>query len=59
MIWLNAGGDDVTLVLPDNQWVHHGEVVLSTNAGIAEGTPVIAGSSLVLQGRSVLVMRQT
>ncbi|MCK9824193.1 glycogen debranching protein GlgX [Nocardioides cavernae] len=59
MIWLNAGGDDVELVLPANQWVHHGEVVLSTNADIALGTPVVAGSSLELQAHSVLVLRQT
>jgi glycogen operon protein len=59
MIWLNAGADDVKLVLPDNQWVHHGEVVLSTNAEVAEGTPVVAGTSLLLQARSVLVLRQT
>jgi glycogen debranching enzyme GlgX len=59
MIWLNAGADDVKLVLPDNQWVHHGEVVLSTNADVAEGTPVLAGASLLLQARSVLVLRQT
>ena len=59
MIWLNAGADDVKLVLPDNQWVHHGEVVLSTNAEVAVGTPVVAGTSMLLQARSVLVMRQT
>ena len=59
MIWLNAGGEDVTLTLPENQWVHHGEVVLSTNAEIAEGTPVLAGTSLELQAHSVLVLRQT
>ncbi len=59
MIWLNAGGDDAELVLPANQWVHHGEVVLSTNADIALGTPVLAGTSLALQAHSVLVLRQT
>ncbi|MBL0749584.1 glycogen debranching protein GlgX [Nocardioides sp. G10] len=59
MIWLNAGHDDVKLTLPDNQWVHHGEVVLSTNAEIAVGTPILAGSSLELQAQSVLVLRQT
>ncbi len=59
MIWLNAGADDVKLTLPDNQWVHHGEVVLSTNPDIAEGTPVLAGTTLELQAHSVLVLRQT
>ncbi|RYC14669.1 glycogen debranching enzyme GlgX [Nocardioides zhouii] len=59
MIWLNAGPDDAKLTLPDNQWVHHGEVVLSTNAELAIGTPILAGSSLELQAQSVLVLRQT
>ena len=59
MIWLNAGADDVTLTFPENQWVHHGEVVLSTNTGLAVGTPVVAGGSLELQAHSVLVLRQT
>jgi glycogen operon protein len=59
MIWLNAGADDVELVLPANKWVHHGEVVLSTNADVALGTSVVAGSSLELQAHSVLVLRQT
>nr|WP_299928070.1 glycogen debranching protein GlgX [uncultured Nocardioides sp.] len=59
MIWLNSGVDDVELVLPANQWVHHGEVVLSTNTDIAVGTPVVAGASMELQARSVLVLRQT
>ena len=59
MIWLNAGTDDVKLTLPDNQWVHHGEVVLSTNAELAIGSSILAGSSLELQAQSVLVLRQT
>ena len=59
MIWLNAGGEDVQLTLPANKWVHHGEVVLSTNADVALGTPVVAGGSLELQAHSVLVLRQT
>jgi glycogen debranching enzyme GlgX len=59
MIWLNSGVDDVELVLPANQWVHQGEVVLSTNTAVAVGTPVVAGGTMELQGRSVLVLRQT
>ena len=59
MIWLNSGVDDVELVLPANQWVHQGEVVLSTNADVVVGTPVVAGGTMELQARSVLVLRQT
>ncbi len=58
MIWLNAGAADVTLALPANRWVHSGEVVLSTNAAVQVGTPVAEGTELILQGRSVLVLRQ-
>ncbi|WP_307861977.1 glycogen debranching protein GlgX [Nocardioides sp. SYSU D00065] len=59
LIWLNAGPHDVDLTLPESQWVHRGEVVLSTNADVAVGTPVVAGGSLQLQAHSVLVLRQT
>ena len=58
MIWFNSGADDVELVLPANKWVHHGEVVLSTNTDLAEGTRVEAGATLELQARSVLVLRE-
>jgi glycogen debranching enzyme GlgX len=59
LIWLNNGAADVDLVLPENQWVNHGEVVLSTDTGNPAGTPVAAGDKLTLQGRSVVVLRQT
>ena len=49
----------VEVTLPENQWVNHGEVVLSTDTGNPVGTPVAAGDELTLQGRSVLVLRQT
>ena len=59
MIWLNAGADDVELVLPANRWVHEGEVVLSTNEDLPVGSPAKAGTSMSLQARSVLVLRQS
>ena len=59
MIWLNAGDDDTKLTLPDNKWVHQGEVVLSTNAQVPEGSAVHSGTRLMLQARSVMVFRQT
>ncbi len=58
IIWLNAGADDVMLTLPENKWIDHGEVVLSTDADLDLGAPVLAGSELLLQARSVLVLRQ-
>jgi glycogen debranching enzyme GlgX len=59
LIWFNNGPDDAEITLPENQWVNHGEVVLSTDTGNPAGSPVAAGDELVLQGRSVLVLRQT
>ena len=59
LIWLNNGPDDAAITLPENQWVNHGEVVLSTDTGNPIGTPVAAGDEMTLQGRSVLVLRQT
>jgi glycogen debranching enzyme GlgX len=59
LIWLNNGPDDAAITLPENQWVNHGEVVLSTDTGNAIGAPVAAGDKMTLQGRSVLVLRQT
>ena len=58
IIWLNAGADDVMLTLPENKWIDHGEVVLSTDADLDLGAPVLAGSELLLAARSVLVLRQ-
>ncbi|GAA2123602.1 glycogen debranching protein GlgX [Nocardioides bigeumensis] len=59
LIWFNNGPDDAAIRLPENQWVNHGEVVLSTDTGNPTGSPVGAGDELTLQGRSVLVLRQS
>jgi glycogen operon protein len=59
LIWLNGGPDDVKLTLPENEWVRQGEVVLSTNAEVEVGTVVGVGTQVVLQGRSVMVLRQS
>jgi glycogen operon protein len=59
VLWFNAGAEDVEVHLPDNEWVRTGEVVLSTNPKLAEGTPVEAGATVLVQARSVLVLRET
>ena len=59
LLWFNGGADTVELTLPHNQWVNHGEVVLSTDPAYAVGFGVAAGDVLALEGRSVLVLRQT
>ena len=59
MIWLNAEAEPVEVKLPVNDWVHAGEVVLSTDTELVIGTPVEAGGAVILQGRSVLVLQET
>jgi glycogen debranching enzyme GlgX len=58
MIWLNSGADAAELHVPENDWVQAGEVVLSTDAALREGSTVKAGEDLTLAARSVLVLRQ-
>ncbi|MGZ5404822.1 MAG: glycogen debranching protein GlgX, partial [Nocardioides sp.] len=59
MLWCNAGAEPVDARLPDNEWVSSGEVALSTDPGLAHGTPVAAGDALPLAPRSLVVLRQT
>jgi glycogen debranching enzyme GlgX len=59
MIWLSASSSPVTVVLPENAWVQSGEVVLSTDADLKVGAPVVAGGSFTLDARAVVVLRQT
>lgn len=58
IIWLNASANDVELTLLENDWVNSGEIVLSTDSGNPTGTPVKAGSTMVQEARSVIVMRE-
>ena len=59
MIWLNSADRILRVQLPDNEWVQHGEVVLSTDPTLPVGTPVEAGDRLALGRRTVVVLRQT
>ena len=59
MIWLNAGAAPARIVLPPNEWHQRGEVALSTDPGLAAGTPLTVGEVLALAPRTVVVMRQT
>ena len=59
VLWFTSGGETVTVRLPENDWVHAGEVVLSTDPDLTVGTPVAAGGELILGGWSVVVLRQT
>ena len=59
MIWLNSEDEPIDVTLPENQWVHSGEVVLSTDPDLKAGTPVHEGEGITLGPRTVVVLRQT
>jgi glycogen operon protein len=59
LLWLNAAPDAVDLQLPENDWVATGEVVLSTDAAHPVGKQVKGGEVLQLDGRSLVLLRQT
>ncbi|WGL51199.1 glycogen debranching protein GlgX [Nocardioides sp. BP30] len=57
LLWSNAADQPVEVTLPVNEWVHAGEVVLSTDPSIAEGTTVTSGERLELGPKTYLVLR--
>ncbi|HWI43393.1 MAG TPA: glycogen debranching protein GlgX [Nocardioides sp.] len=59
LIWFHAGAEPIEVFLPDNDWVHRGTVVLSTDPGQPEGTDVVAGKELLIGPRSVIVLQET
>jgi glycogen operon protein len=59
MIWLNSSAEPVGVTTPENEWVHAGEVVPSTDPDLKQGTPVRAGEPFSLGARSLVVLRQT
>ena len=59
VLWFHSGEEPVTVQLPDNDWVHAGEVVLSTDPKLAVGTPVKMGERLTLSPRAVAVLRES
>lgn len=59
LIWFHAGAEAAEVHLPDNDWVHAGSVVLSTDPGLPEGTEVAVGGLVSIGARSVVVMQET
>jgi glycogen operon protein len=59
LIWLNAEPDGVKVTMPAEVWDRDGEVVVSTCPQHPVGTEVGAGESLTLDGRTVIVIRET
>jgi glycogen debranching enzyme GlgX len=58
LLWLNASAEERRVVLPENQWVHHGEVVLSTDPDVPVDLRVVAGEELVVAARSLLLLQE-
>ena len=58
VMWFHSGEEPVTVQLPDNDWVHAGEVVLSTDPELAVGTPVTMGEQITIGPRAVAVLRE-
>ena len=59
LVWLNASAHDCDAVLPPNDWVHSGVVVLSTDPATPVETKVAAGEPLTVAARSLVVLQQT
>ncbi len=57
-MFFNSGDKAVQVELPANDWVHSGEVALSTDPKLPTGTPVKTGDQMRLGGRSVVVLRE-
>jgi glycogen debranching enzyme GlgX len=58
MLWFNSDWMPVRISLPENDWVHAGEVVLSTDSGLPTGTQVKAGDGVAIGRRTVVVLRE-
>jgi glycogen operon protein len=58
MLWFNSDWLPQRITIPENEWVHTGEVVLSTDAKLPVGTPIKAGDQLAIGRRTVVVFRQ-
>ncbi len=58
VLWFNSDWLPQKVVLPENDWVQAGEVVLSTDFKLPVGTPVKAGDRLSIGRRTVVVFRE-
>jgi len=57
VLWPNAGDEPLEILMPENEWVQHGEVVLSTDSQLVVGTRVSAGEKLTLEPKTIVVLR--
>jgi len=57
LLWLHGGTRDVDVLLPDDSWAEQYVVVLDTAHPEREGLYCVAGTSLTLADRSLLLLR--
>lgn len=59
LMWFHSGDQPVDVLLPENDWVHAGEVVLSTDPDQPVGSDAVSGKEMRISARSVVVLRET
>ena len=59
LVWLNASESACDVVLPENEWVRRGTVVLSTDPATPLETVVASGEVIPLSARSLVLLQQT
>jgi glycogen operon protein len=57
-LWLNGSPHDCEVTLPMNEWVQQGVVVLSTDPAIPLETKVVAGETITLSARALVLLQQ-
>ncbi len=58
LLWLNASPSPCELSFPQNAWVQHGEVALSTDPATPRGLRISAGDTVTLAARSLVLLEQ-
>ena len=58
MLWLNGSPHDREVTLPVNEWVQQGVVVLSTDPANPLETKVVAGETITLSARALVLLQQ-
>lgn len=58
LMWFHSGDQPVDVLLPENDWIHAGEVVLSTDPDQPVGSDAVSGKEMRISPRSVVVLRE-
>ena len=57
LLWFNAGGDEVTVTLPPEEYAAAWDVAIDTGGTVDPAAVHAAGNTLIMTGRSLLVLR--